>query len=87
MRGLDIGHVDCVVLDELPHVADEYLHLAGRTGRLGRPGKVVSLVTPEEEALLGVITRQLGVSIKQDRALLRRLAAAEGEEGEAAAAL
>ena len=49
--------------------------------------QVVSLVAPGEEALLGVITRQLGVSIKQDRALLRRLAAAEGEEGEAAAAL
>ena len=40
------------------------MHLAGRTGRQGRDGAVVSLLTPEQEPALGTITRQLGLSIK-----------------------
>ena len=82
-RGLDLGAVDVVLLYELPRSADEYLHLAGRTGRNGRAGRVVSFLTREEEAQLGVITRQLGVSIRPDAELaLKLMEEREGGEGE-----
>ena len=81
-RGLDLGAVDVVLLYELPRSADEYLHLAGRTGRNGRAGRVVSFLTREEEAQLGVITRQLGVSIRPDAELALKLMEEREGEGE-----
>jgi len=68
-RGLDLCEVDCVLLYDLPSAADQYLHLAGRTGRQGRAGQVISLLAPHQEGMLGTITRQLGVSIKQNSEL------------------
>eukprot|EP01031_Cornospumella_fuschlensis_P004299 gene4299-5369_t len=40
-RGLHIPDVDCVLLSQPPKNMDEYLHAAGRTGRLGstHPGQ------------------------------------------------
>ena len=63
-RGLDMPMVDCVLLYGLPSSADSYVHLAGRTGRCGRDGHVVSLLAPEENSQVGLLTRQLGVSFK-----------------------
>jgi len=68
-RGLDLPHVDCVLLYDLPASADQYLHLAGRCGRQGLAGSVVSLLMPEQQSGLGVLTRQLGISIKQNAEL------------------
>ena len=65
-RGLDLLGVDCVLLYTLPAAADQYLHLAGRTGRQGRTGSVISLLSPHETGPLGTITRQLGISVKQN---------------------
>ena len=61
------------MLYELPDSADSYLHLAGRTGRQGRKGSVVSLLTTDESRDLGRITRQLGLSIKQHAEIALRL--------------
>ena len=55
-----------MLLYSLPRAADQYLHAAGRTGRQGRVGAVVSLLTPDQANELGRITRQLGISIKQN---------------------
>ena len=63
-RGLDLAAVDCVVLYSLPSSADLYLHVSGRTGRQGRSGHVLALLTADEQPKLGVITRQLGISFK-----------------------
>ena len=64
-RGLDLDAVDVVMLYNLPDAADQYLHLAGRTGRQGRTGAVVSLLMPDQVPQLGSITRQLRISIRQ----------------------
>ncbi|EOD16356.1 hypothetical protein EMIHUDRAFT_210731 [Emiliania huxleyi CCMP1516] len=77
--------VDCVILSALPEAADTYLHLAGRTGRCGRPGRVVSLLGPDEHRRVGAITRQLGVSIRGDADLALAVAEATGEAGGEAA--
>jgi len=65
-----------------PTDTKEYLHRAGRAGRIGSTtgGLVTSIVTPEELEQLTAITEQLGVTPvienEQDQGL--GLAAAEG---------
>ena len=74
-RGLDLPAVDSVLLFSLPDSADQYLHVAGRTGRQGRSGRVLSLLTAQESSRVGTLTRQLGISIKPDAELALALAA------------
>ncbi|MDX8382988.1 MAG: DEAD/DEAH box helicase, partial [Ghiorsea sp.] len=56
-RGLDIDHLPHVVNYELPHVAEDYVHRIGRTGRAGNTGESMSLVCAEEDKLLRGIER------------------------------
>ncbi|MGD2055532.1 MAG: DEAD/DEAH box helicase [Gammaproteobacteria bacterium] len=58
-RGLDIDQLPHVVNFELPHVAEDYVHRIGRTGRAGREGEAVSLVCVDENHLLRDIERLL----------------------------
>jgi ATP-dependent RNA helicase RhlE len=58
-RGLDIEALPMVVNYELPHVAQDYIHRIGRTGRAGATGHAVSLVAPEEEDYLRAVNRLL----------------------------
>ncbi len=58
-RGLDIDQLPHVVNYELPHVAEDYVHRIGRTGRAGNEGQAVSLVCTDEHQLLGDIERLL----------------------------
>ncbi len=64
-RGLDIDQLPHVVNFELPHVAEDYVHRIGRTGRAGRDGEAVSLVCVDERALLAGIERLLKRSLPQ----------------------
>ena len=56
-RGLDIDSLPHVVNFDLPHVAEDYVHRIGRTGRAGASGDAVSLVSAEERALMAAIER------------------------------
>jgi len=56
-RGLDIDRLPHVVNYELPHVAEDYVHRIGRTGRAGLTGEAISLVTDDEIKLLRAIER------------------------------
>ncbi|WP_394174054.1 DEAD/DEAH box helicase [Thalassotalea litorea] len=56
-RGLDIDQLPQVVNFELPHVAEDYVHRIGRTGRAGSTGQAVSLVCADEFKLLVAIER------------------------------
>ena len=49
-RGLDFKNVDLVMNLNPPGSKREYVHRAGRTGRCGRPGVVVTLCDGGEEA-------------------------------------
>jgi ATP-dependent RNA helicase DeaD len=48
-RGLDIDDISQVVNFDLPLDPEIYVHRIGRTGRAGREGVAVSLVTPNEQ--------------------------------------
>jgi superfamily II DNA/RNA helicase len=47
-RGLDIDDLAAVINLELPHDVEVYTHRIGRTGRAGKTGLAISLVTPAE---------------------------------------
>ncbi|MBF0282465.1 MAG: DEAD/DEAH box helicase [Zetaproteobacteria bacterium] len=62
-RGLDIDQLPHVINYELPHVAEDYVHRIGRTGRAGNRGEAMSLVSPDEDKLLRGIERLIGQDI------------------------
>ncbi len=64
-RGLDIEELPHVVIYDLPHVAEDYVHRIGRTGRAGVSGEAVVLVSGEDRPLLAAIERLIGRRIEQ----------------------
>ena len=58
-RGLDVSDITHVIHFDLPANADAYVHRSGRTGRLGRGGRVVSIITPEQEFVLQRLANKL----------------------------
>ena len=65
-RGLDIDELPHVVNFELPHVANDYVHRIGRTGRAGSSGEAVSLVCVDELGLLRDIERLTRREIRKE---------------------
>jgi len=63
-RGLDIEMLPHVVNYDLPHVAEDYVHRIGRTGRAGTSGAAVSLVSHEDRPLLTAIERLMKRSVE-----------------------
>ncbi|WP_419176674.1 DEAD/DEAH box helicase [Desulfosediminicola sp.] len=54
-RGIDITELSCVINVDLPKVAEDYVHRVGRTGRAGKEGVAISLVSADEVQLLTAI--------------------------------
>jgi ATP-dependent RNA helicase RhlE len=63
-RGLDIEALPHVVNYDMPHVAEDYVHRIGRTGRAGTEGAAVSLVSHEERSLLSAIERLMNRKVE-----------------------
>jgi ATP-dependent RNA helicase RhlE len=64
-RGLDIDDLPHVINYELPHVAEDYVHRIGRTGRAGKQGDATSLVSPAEKPNLAEIEKLIKLKIEQ----------------------
>lgn len=58
-RGIDVDHVAHVINYDLPRAAEDYVHRIGRTGRAGREGQALSMVTPEDRGDWKAIQRFL----------------------------
>ena len=64
-RGIDIEELPHVVNYDLPHVAEDYVHRIGRTGRAGASGEAVALVSGEDRSLFAAIERLINRRIEQ----------------------
>ena len=67
-RGLDISNISLVINYDLPNDGnggyDTYVHRGGRAGRMGKEGKVMSLITSEEEFVLERLANKLALDFK-----------------------
>ena len=59
-RGLDVNDVSHVFNYHLPFDSESYVHRIGRTGRAGKEGRAVSIVTPHEFRMLQKIQKDTG---------------------------
>jgi ATP-dependent RNA helicase DeaD len=59
-RGLDIQGIYQVINYELPESSDLFTHRIGRTGRMGRQGKAITLLVPSEVSKWRRMARSLG---------------------------
>jgi superfamily II DNA/RNA helicase len=62
-RGLDIPDVSHVFNFDVPHHADDYVHRIGRTGRAGKSGVAITIVSPADRKSLAAIEKLIGQSI------------------------
>ena len=58
-RGLDVDDVTHVINFDAPEDRDTYVHRVGRTGRAGRRGIGITLVTGEQSKVVGKIASEL----------------------------
>lgn len=62
-RGIDVQNVTLVVNYDIPKKREEYLHRIGRSGRFGRKGVAINLVTPADQDILRDIESFYSTSI------------------------
>ena len=64
-RGLDIDDLPHVINFELPHTPEDYIHRIGRTGRAGKHGTAISLVSAHEVQYLVDIEKLIKIQVEQ----------------------
>ncbi len=69
-RGLDITGIDQVINYELPESSELFTHRVGRTGRMGRQGKAITLLAPSEVPQWRRMARSLGQPVALQRLAL-----------------
>jgi superfamily II DNA/RNA helicase len=62
-RGLDIYGVTHIIALDVPETGDPYIHRAGRTGRAGNRGVMVTIGNEEELRRLAKLEKKLGILI------------------------
>src|SRR5260370_26472143 len=63
-RGIDISDLTHVINYSLPEDPSVYLHRVGRTGRIGKKGTAISLVSGAELNTLGVLEKKYGITFE-----------------------
>jgi superfamily II DNA/RNA helicase len=61
-RGIDIPDIGHVINYDLPQAPEDYVHRIGRTGRNGKEGHALCLLTPEDRNAWKFIARAAGMS-------------------------
>ena len=64
-RGIDINNLTHVINYSLPQNPESYVHRIGRTGRAGKEGMAISLVTPHEFRALSKIQKISKIKLKE----------------------
>ncbi len=69
-RGLDIHGIYQVINYELPESSDLFTHRIGRTGRMGRQGKAITLLAPSDLPKWRIMARSLGQVVALQRLVI-----------------
>jgi ATP-dependent RNA helicase RhlE len=64
-RGLDVEGISHVINYDVPEHPEDYVHRIGRTARYEADGDAITLVTPDDEALIHRIEHLLGRKIER----------------------
>ena len=64
-RGIDVNNLTHVVNYSLPQSPESYVHRIGRTGRAGKKGLAVTIITPSERNKLRFIEKNVRVELKK----------------------
>ncbi|MFF2018791.1 DEAD/DEAH box helicase [Paenibacillus sp. NPDC058177] len=64
-RGLDIEDLSLVVSFDPAFDSEHYVHRAGRTGRMGRRGLSVSIVTEQQTFIMRKFARELDIALEE----------------------
>jgi superfamily II DNA/RNA helicase len=67
-RGIDCDLITHVINFDVPDSAETYTHRIGRTGRAGRTGEALTLVSSEEAGRMRTIERTLGLRMERIQA-------------------
>jgi ATP-dependent RNA helicase RhlE len=65
-RGLDVEGISHVINYDVPEHAEDYVHRIGRTARADADGDAITLVTPDDEAMIYRIEHLLGHKIERE---------------------
>jgi ATP-dependent RNA helicase RhlE len=65
-RGIDVPDITHVINYDMPIEGDAYVHRVGRTGRAGKRGTALSIVTGSEGNLIRIVERVIGQRIQVD---------------------
>ncbi len=63
-RGIDISFLPCVIHFDLPDDVQQYIHRTGRTGRVDRHGRAISLVTLKDTSSIRRLEWSYGIKLK-----------------------
>lgn len=64
-RGIDVQQVSLVINFEMPNDPANYIHRIGRSGRFGRKGAAINLVTPGEHEALKQIEAYYSTTVEE----------------------
>ena len=60
-RGIDVERISHVINFDPPHDSETYVHRIGRTGRAGRTGIGITLLSADERKAVSALARELGL--------------------------
>ena len=63
-RGIDISFLPCVIHYDLPDDVQQYIHRTGRTGRVDRHGRAISLLTLKDTTSIRRLEWSYGIKLK-----------------------
>jgi len=65
-RGIDVTGISHIINYDLPEDPEAYVHRIGRTGRMGKDGRAIAFVTPEQGDRLTDIECFINKQIEED---------------------
>jgi len=64
-RGIDVSQINIVINYDFPRDHETYIHRIGRTGRHGKKGLAISIITPNEYEEFNDIRKKFGICIEE----------------------